>query len=510
MRGALAANPIGTFAMMLSALARGFSSSSPQRCPVPAAAPRGFTLIEILISLVVTLIMMGAVVTLFGVVTDSVSGSRALLETSDRLRAARNRLALDLQGATVTPIPPRRPENDEGYLEIVEGPDSDSDNNNLSAVDPPPTPKAFVSFSSLFGDCDDVLLLTTRSRGEPFIGKLAGVPVESQVAEVAYFLRQDGPAIGFYKSPSDSAKDNQPVRLYTLYRRCMLVRPSGGTTANFVIPTFYYANDISARADSSGAGAPGIANSLGDLTKPENRFGRLTPLAFPYKFNATLANRWKTKADGWDQRTVAQGGPAAAGQDGFDSASGRLGDDVILTNVLAFDVQVFDPGAPVYIDSGVAIEPRDSGYASRLGSGTPVSFGAYADLGYGFGRTYTPPSGFPTPSFNLGPASMSGYSTSGTPRPPFVYDTWSLHYEADGVVQESQVPTTPPSATNLPDAGLNGLDDDANGVVDDVGEMDTLPPYSAPLRGLRVTIRVYEPGSQQIRQVTVVQDFLQD
>ena len=37
---------------------------------------------------------------------------------------------------------------------------------------------------------------------------------------------------------------------------------------------------------------------------------------------------------------------------------------------------------------------------------------------------------------------------------------------------------------------------------------DTLPPYSAPLRAIRVTIRVYEPSSQQVRQVTVVQDFL--
>jgi hypothetical protein len=28
------------------------------------------------------------------------------------------------------------------------------------------------------------------------------------------------------------------------------------------------------------------------------------------------------------------------------------------------------------------------------------------------------------------------------------------------------------------------------------------------LRGIRVTIRVYEPASQQVREVVVVQDFL--
>ena len=41
--------------------------------------PRGFTLIEMLVALAATLLMMGATVTLFGVIVDSVSGSRALL-----------------------------------------------------------------------------------------------------------------------------------------------------------------------------------------------------------------------------------------------------------------------------------------------------------------------------------------------------------------------------------------------------------------------------------------------
>ena len=45
-------------------------------------------------------------------------------------------------------------------------------------------------------------------------------------------------------------------------------------------------------------------------------------------------------------------------------------------------------------------------------------------------------------------------------------------------------------------------------IVDDIGEFDTLPPYSAPLRGVRITVRGYEPGSQQVREITVVQDFL--
>lgn len=411
---------------------------------------RAFTLIEILISLVVTLMMMAAVVTLFEVVTTSVSGSRALLETADRLRAARNRISLDLQGATVTPAPPRRPESDEGYLEIVEGVQKDSDFGGMTVAN--------VTFASLFGDCDDAILFTTRSRGEPFIGKLNGtLTTESQVAEVAYFLRQDGPIVGFETGGAE-------VRLFTLYRRCMLVIPSSGASLGTVTgPGFYDLFDVSARAVS---GSP-VANSLGDLTKPENRFSR-------------QSTTWPTMA-----QYVR---PAAFG-------AVRAGDDVILTNVLAFDVQVFDPGAPVFVASGVAVEPRDTGYT--IDAAGPVSAGAYADLGYGFGKTYNPPSGSPGPSFNLGPNAKSGYTTTGTPRPAFVYDTWSMHYEADGALQ----------AGAAADQGMNGLDDDGDGTVDNSAELDTLPPYAAPLRGLRITIRVYEPGSQQIRQVTVVQDF---
>ena len=76
-----------------------------------------------------------------------------------------------------------------------------------------------------------------------------------------------------------------------------------------------------------------------------------------------------------------------------------------------------------------------------------------------------------------------------------------MHYENDGVPQFA--PTV--------DAGTNGLDDPPlDGIVDDIGERDTMPPYPSPLRGLRITIRVYEPSSQQVRQMTVVQDFLPD
>ena len=62
---------------------------------VSHAPPYGYTLVEILVATVLTLIMMGVVVAMFGRVGDSVSDSRATLELSDRLRATAARLQMD-------------------------------------------------------------------------------------------------------------------------------------------------------------------------------------------------------------------------------------------------------------------------------------------------------------------------------------------------------------------------------------------------------------------------------
>ncbi len=438
-----------------------------------------FTLIEMLVSLVITMIMMFAVVTLFQVMTDSVSGSRALMEASDRLRACRNRLQADLLGATATMAPPLRPENNEGYFELGEGVTFDGNNGKVG------------NGASLYGDTDDYLAFTTRSRNEAFVGFLASTgTATSQTAEVIYFLGQSG------TEPILDANQSPPTRLYTLYRRVLLVISPGPMITN--------ADDISQRSGISGQ----IPNTLGDLTKPENRFNHNASGTFPFQMALPLA--------------------------GF--VGPRLGDDIILTNVLAFDAQVFDPGAPVFVTTAapqLAVEPRDQGYRNLLvawikngypypNASAPSSFGAFADLGYGFNILATPPTPPPVTYYNppTGPPStlpiplFSGAADAKSgwvALSPQFYDTWSLHYENDGVQQRSTWGT---------DTGTNGLDDNSNGIVDDAvykippvtgtdtGEADTLPPYSAKLRGVRITVRVYEPSSQQVREISVVQEFL--
>ncbi|HTM53282.1 MAG TPA: prepilin-type N-terminal cleavage/methylation domain-containing protein [Pirellulales bacterium] len=503
---------------VILALVRADAISAPARARAPRRAARlpvgrhAFTLIEMLVSLAITLIMMGAVVTLFGTVTDSVSSSRALLEASDRLRACRNRLQADLQCATASMKPPLRPENGEGYLEILEGPETDG-LNRFNGTSPP--------INTLFGDTDDALMLTVRSRGEPFVGKYNGTTIESQVAEVVYFLSRSwspGPD-GIYGN-ADDIRSNEasidaiasdplqvpplpppptapapPLRLFTLYRRVLLVYPGG--VAPPAAANFYSNYDLSVRFDTSGNT---ILNTLGDLTKRENRFahlgappGTVYPPPFPF-----FARYDTTPLTSTPPNFPTSGNLLVP----FSLASGRLGDDVIMTNVLSFDVQVYDPGAPLYTYNGTLVEPRDQGYRTSISSGTLTGFGAYADLGYLIGTGYSPGAN-PSPLFGSSPETRSGFPFARTAANPYAYDTWSWHYENDGLDQNGD---------GIPDAGTNGLDDDPanNNGVDDIGERDTMPPYPSPLRGIRVTIRVYEPSSQQVRQVTVVQDYLPD
>jgi hypothetical protein len=193
--------------------------------------------------------------------------------------------------------------------------------------------------------------------------------------------------------------------------------------------------------------------------------------------------------------------------------STRVGEDVVLTNVIGFDVRVFDPGAPVGVPAGgdSAVVPGDSGFAA-----TPVTAnGAYVDLGWNKGPYGVVATSGQRPRFadlgelmsGLRPANATGVR---------VWDTWSTHYESNGFDDDND---------GVADEGADGLDNDSDGKVDespydvdgdglfngagdDAGELETLPPYRFPLRGVEVRLRCYEPSSRQVRQVTIRHSFV--
>ena len=64
------------------------------------------------------------------------------------------------------------------------------------------------------------------------------------------------------------------------------------------------------------------------------------------------------------------------------------------------------------------------------------------------------------------------------------------------------------------DQGTNNLDDPDPTLgepvfgIDDAGELETSPPYPYPIRGLKATLRVVDFTTRQVRQTSVVRDFL--
>ena len=426
----------------------------------PQPRRTAMTLIEMLVAMAATLMLMAAVAQAFSIFGKGISGSRAALDTAGRMRSVAWRLRQDLAGATAPTLPPLDPAEGLGYFEVIEGPRTDTTDGMGSALLP----------TDLVADIDDVLLFTTRSSGPPFRGRFENGTIESDTAEVIWFARATVPAT------------NPPS--YTLYRKQLLVLGYVGA-GNFELKRensvgaqpltqFYDRYDVSVSYRASPTPVL-VPNTLSDLTNRESRFlhnvaGDTTGAGFPYWFiNQSVGPVMPHQIV-----------PAEAGLV-FDNTN-RVGEDIVLTNVIAFDVRVFDPVAPLQASTSGSdvLAPGD-----LIAITTPQANGAYVDLG------------------NAGGAPGQWFTGAAAQLPLLtrVYDTWSLGYEADGIDQDGLLG---------PDQGTDGLDstEPPDGVIDDVGERETSAPYPYPLRGVEVRIRCYEPTSRQVRQVTVRHTFV--
>lgn len=427
---------------------------------------RGFTLTELLVAALLSLVLMAAVATLFGLFSRAARHSQATTNLSALLRSAAWQLRQDLAGITCDVQPWLAPETNSGYFELIEGPARDD---TYAIAQGSPT-------TNLTADTDDILLFTTQALAEPFVGRFGDSSVESPFAEVAWFCRPLPPS-------------QQPVvgtKLFNLHRRQLLVINYLGdlsltdNTVELASGTARVNCDVSLRQ------VPGkpvdrslFPNSLGDLTKRENRFlhGYLDLLqsgtaTFPYPF----AREAET---GFAHPSASLDGTA------------RAWEDVILTNVIAFDVRVFDPDAvPRQVGAGWSL-PGDPGYAPPVPPSSQT--GAYVDLAWSGSAASLRSGTFPPDGMTV--FQSGGQAVTSEPRnerlPVATYDTWSRHYE------------------------FNGNDDDRDGVVDEAtteldynGLSETTAQYPVPLRGLEIRIRCYEPISKQVRQVTIRHAFV--
>lgn len=446
----------------------------------------GFTLVEILIALTMTLIVLFAMAQAFQFASGEIASGRAVLEMSNRLRNAQQLMRTDLAGLTVD-VRPHTETTPSGFFENVDGPSTDK--------------SATGTADGYLGDIDDILAFTTRSLDSSFRGRFLGNTLQSSYAEVIWFTQ-----VNDINNDGIIDVDGNLIVDFTesvaLYRRVLLIRPDLNTTfqdtggnsvfALTAVDTlqqaleFFSTNDISARyVPLAGRQDLIIANSLRDLARRENRFARDSTL-YPHVINRDFLSATRMGA-----------------------ADGFSGDDILLTDIAAFDVKIYSPTAPVdLIDldgnnvAETAVNPSDIGFVGTHQPpnqfGETRANGGFVDLAKGnvagyvaFNRS--------SPFFMTLPTPRSLGPNFGNSQLDFFYCTWSPHYETDGIDQDGIFG---------PDQGTNGLDDDGINGVDDDGERETSPPYPFPVRGIEVTFRIIEKNTRQVRQTSVIQNFL--
>jgi prepilin-type N-terminal cleavage/methylation domain-containing protein len=531
----------------------------------------GFTLVELLVAMALSLIVILAVTQVFRLVGDNVLAGRAVLEMSGQLRSAADQLQRDLGGLTVPVRPWPETSSGAGYFEYYEGPFWDLGlGPDAAGIPPAPRVRPWYSESSV-GDIDDVLMFTARAEGAPFVGQIMGTldlsdptrprvifdplnptrtTIESQVAEVVWFTRFNN------RNGLDANGNVQPVQPdpgeVTLHRRVFLVLPSldlSDPDIQALPPNLYYsAFDVSTSLQwNSNAGTWNkTANSLETVTLRQNRVAHngypldpTDPLAlpdesllptFPYRLSrALLIPQGSVVTRGED---LAWGAAAAnddglnitddiweAGSFGSDDltepssvafVAESFGSDVILSNLLAFDVKAYDPDVPVQraVSLSDPVLPGDPGYGSLPAD--VIGHGGYVDLFY---ARYAPVSSplllpFAGPSGLLSSPIPIVWGLTGDLSRSATYDTWSMFYEHDGIDQDPNRFIDPMTRLSIIDQGTNGIDDDGINGVDDVGERETSPPYPVPLRGIQVRLRIIDRDSRQVRQMTVSSDFI--
>ncbi len=535
----------------------------------------GLTLVEIMIALTMTLVVLGAMMTAFQFASEQMQMGRGVMEMANRLRSGEELLRSDLANLTVDPRPYTETTNPNGYFEIVEGPHRDlnfpltaqdtvapagqwdfdgfgthliRDTNSNSVPDPidaqltggPDVNMDNIdddfdpnfAGNSFRGDHDDIWMGTVRAKGQPFRGRyippdttapIVTVPstteatidfpnfsineinvIESPLAEIIWWS-------DYQDTNSNYIADFQSESV-TVYRRVRLIRP------DLTLPAFqtqtlamqYLATtDISARIVIVNQTAPAVtyfqvvANDIKDLTIRENRFCHHpivgTSAGFPQFLNrGTL----------WGLRSADY----VVGATSVNIEPN--GNDILLTDVAAFDLKVYSPNASIGVTDGVTVEPHDIGYVS-IPAANKAPIGGYVDLGHSgggwFGGLATSRSRL-TYQFRFDlPAAPQLTGLMDT-----VYDTWTPHYESDGIDQDAFLGDT----TGF-DQGTNGVNDvgaienpvshaieTGTPAPDDDAERETRPPYPFPIRGIKATIRLVEPNTKQIHQSSVIHSYV--
>ena len=176
----------------------------------------------------------------------------------------------------------------------------------------------------------------------------------------------------------------------------------------------------------------------------------------------------------WDQVDFETGDLRRNAEDlranGYDKDL-TLNQDVMLTNVLSFNVRVWDESENAYVDLGSGVA---SGEAVADDPNDLRSFGRWSDY---------------TNSLFL----------------PCVYDTWTEQYQRDLYLYDDYMSATVAGYTRLANGSLADVPLDATPTSAQLQNYP--PPYDVPLKSVQIELRVFDPRSKAIRQATFVVDL---
>jgi prepilin-type N-terminal cleavage/methylation domain-containing protein len=295
----------------------------------------------------------------------------------------------------------------------------------------------------------------------------------SPAAEIALFLDTGSGPIGFAGS----------VPLYNLVRRQRLV--AIGETDAFGYPAID-AGVISVSLFT------GRVNTMADLTDPNNR------LCGPGQINGVL-----------QPNHIPNGGifncaPQPMGNDGYLAPLGgnRIGDDVLLSNVISFEVKVnWDPATYGFVPVGVPRTPATAAlppwigpqaYPGILAPSNDNDNDMVRDSNTDYPFDWLPGrfAGIPTGTNNLtggfndylnrSVRLVPGQSVPVLANGRYVYDSWTMRYpnwNTSAMVGLSPVPH--PEAI----------------------------PMRARVKSIQIRVRVFDPKLKNARQMTIIQDL---
>ncbi len=279
----------------------------------------GFTMLEIMTSVTLSLMLMYSVARIFSHVGGTMNETTSIMGATNALRNAKNRLTTDLENITVKPIPPRNSRTGDGYLCYIEGlgapldvlyASGSTEPRGFSTAHVALDSERYAAYSEAYpdkveewvdttvGDTDDILSFTSRApAGRPFRGRY--IRPKYKRNEYGQIYIHSGEQDTF---ESEYAEIIWFVRGTTLYRRVLPILPDQQLQdsldafelasqdehplADFKFSPnqltdlrhgygFFRFYDVSVHLNSEGRV---VANTLGDLTNRANRYGYWNPV----------------------------------------------------------------------------------------------------------------------------------------------------------------------------------------------------------------------------------------